>query len=546
MLRIKTHLLPLGKSKLFAAIFAVAVALVLTNAQATNQVQVNFDAGGGTGFYPFFSNSSGTAQNNYTLRMGTFNSATDADVEALGYNLLWVNNQFTVMTPSAGGVVTSSINSQAGSFSSDGSTDAFWTTSSASALSEQIWVVYSDSSTLTSSTVYGVASSTDSAWDMPASYSGTTTKELNTSQINVTAFGSTSGSGATGTIRTAANPATALYWDSNGAGGLGGTGTWSSSTSDTEWTNLSGGESVDGPYAWGTTSGTSYYAGAGLTAHFGGTAGTVTVSGTVQAHNGLTFASNSYSLTSGTINLAGGSAAANTITVTSSGHTAIISASLTGSNGMTKAGDGTARLDGTNTYTGSTTINAGTLQANAANSLQSTSGITVNSGGSLLVSATNAVNNSATITLAGGTVAMSGSGITDTVGTLTLSANSIIDLSNASGARTLTFADSSAISWTGTLQIWNWNGTNFHGTSYGDGDRQIFFGNSASGLTQTQLNSISFYSDSGSSFIGTGFIRSTGEIAAVPEPEVYATGVLLLLGLGIHLYRQKRRPLLTA
>ncbi|MFM8365313.1 MAG: hypothetical protein ACKOAS_09210, partial [Verrucomicrobiota bacterium] len=177
---------------------------------------------------------------------------------------------------------------------------------------------------------------------------------------------------------------------------------------------------------------------------------------------------------------------------------------------------------------------------------QSTSGITVNSGGSLLFSANNAVNDSAAITLAGGTLAMGGSGISDTVGTLTLSTDSVIDLGNASGARSLYFAASDLISWTGTLSIWNWNGTNMYGTSYGSGDRQIFFGNSASGLNQTQLNSISFYSGSGTGFIGTGFIRSTGEIAAVPEPEVYATAVLLLLGLGLHFYRQNRRPLTTA
>jgi hypothetical protein len=70
----------------------------------------------------------GTATNGLTLRIGTFNSASDADIQALGYNLLWVNNQFTIMTPSAGGIVTSSINSTTGSFASDGTLDAFWTT----------------------------------------------------------------------------------------------------------------------------------------------------------------------------------------------------------------------------------------------------------------------------------------------------------------------------------------------------------------------------------------------------------------------------------
>jgi hypothetical protein len=81
-----------------------------------------------------------------------------------------------------------------------------------------------------------------------------------------------------------------------------------------------------------------------------------------------------------------------------------------------------------------------------------------------------------------------------------------------------------------------------YGTSYGSGDRQVFFGNSASGLGSTQLNQISFYSDSGSSFIGTAFIRSTGEIAAVPEPETYAAAALLLLALAFQAYRQRLTP----
>ena len=528
------------------ALAALCSTATITSGFAVDQVQVDLDAGGGV--YPFFANEAGTATNGISLRIGTFNSATDADVEALGYNLLWVNNQFTVMTPSAGATTTSTIDSQAGSFSSDGSIDARWTTSSASALNEKIWLVYSDSSTLTSSTQYGVATSSAAAWTMPASYSGTTVKDLFTSNITTSAFGSANGTASTSSVRMVANPATYLYWDSNGAAGLGGSGTWSTSTSDTEWTTNSSGVSADGPYAWGTTSSGNFSAGAGLTAYFGGTAGTVTVSGTVQAHNGMHFeqSSGTYVLqTGGTVNLAGSSASANTITVVSG--TAIADAVLSGSNGMTKAGAGTLDLKAANTYTGSTTINAGTLQANAASALGSTTAITVNSGGSLLISASNAVNNSANISLNGGTIALSQT-MSDTVGTLTLSANSVIDLASASGARSLTFAASNGTSWAGaSLQIWNWNGTNMYGTSYGDGDRQIFFGNSASGLDQAQLDKISFYSGSGTGFIGNAFIRSTGEIAAIPEPEVYATAILLLLGLGIHFYRRRQlAPALAA
>jgi hypothetical protein len=54
-------------------------------------------------------------------------------------------------------------------------------------------------------------------------------------------------------------------------------------------------------------------------------------------------------------------------------------------------------------------------------------------------------------------------------------------------------------------------------------------------------NHISFYSDSGSSSIGTAFISSTGEIAAVPEPGVYATAALLLTAMGYQALLRRRR-----
>jgi hypothetical protein len=130
----------------------------------------------------------------------------------------------------------------------------------------------------------------------------------------------------------------------------------------------------------------------------------------------------------------------------------------------------------------------------------------------------------------------------ETVGALTLSANSTIDFSGFVG--TLRFG--SIASWApgATLSIWNWSGT----TRYGDQvnnyqtPSNLVFTNNAT-LTNNLAN-ISFYSDSGTTLIGSGFERGfTGggtEIIAVPEPETYLTGVILLLGGTIYLLRRAK------
>ena len=204
----------------------------------------------------------------------------------------------------------------------------------------------------------------------------------------------------------------------------------------------------------------------------------------------------------------------------------LISASV--QNGaIVKADSGTMTLTGVNTFSGSTTINAGTLEAGAAGALGSTSAVTVNTGGTLLLSGSgDRVNDSAAITLSGGT--FNTGGLSETVGTLTLSDDSIIDFGG--GASTLSFANSSGITWaTGkTLSIWNWSGTPVDG----GGTDQLRF--ASNGLTTTQLGQINFYSGAGTGLLtgvfGNDFVGGVGEVVPVPEPSGVAT-VMGLLGL---------------
>ncbi len=105
-------------------------------------------------------------------------------------------------------------------------------------------------------------------------------------------------------------------------------------------------------------------------------------------------------------------------TFDSNGNTFTINGSINGSGGnIAKINSGTLKLNGNDTFTGTATINGGTLNAAANGALGSgtigTSGITVTSGGTLMLSnaaAMDRVRNTAPIMLAGGTIGRSGIG----------------------------------------------------------------------------------------------------------------------------------------
>ncbi len=127
---------------------------------------------------------------------------------------------------------------------------------------------------------------------------------------------------------------------------------------------------------------------------------------------------------------------------------------ITGAFSLTKTGAGTVTFQTANTYTGSTTVSAGTLALGASNVLPATA-----------------------ISLDAAT--LQAANFTDTVGTLDLTGSAIINF--GSGAA-LSFADSNAIDWTGgTLTL---TGAFVSGSS-------LRFGSNASALTPTQLAKIS-------------------------------------------------------
>jgi len=140
--------------------------------------------------------------------------------------------------------------------------------------------------------------------------------------------------------------AATLTWDASGANPAAptdGTGTWN--TSAANWSNGSA------DLAWPNTNADVAVFGAN-----NGAAGAITA-GTVIA-NGITFnaaSSGTYVLSGGAITLDG-----TTPTITSNVDASIASA-IAGTVGLTKAGTGILTLSGTNTYSGGTAVNAGTL-----------------------------------------------------------------------------------------------------------------------------------------------------------------------------------------
>lgn len=168
----------------------------------------------------------------------------------------------------------------------------------------------------------------------------------------------------------------------------GGSGAWT--TSGTNWLNGAV------PSAWNPGSG----------AVFSGTAGgTVTVGAGVTAAAGLDFVvtGTGFTIAGGTLSLGGTTAAANTITV-AAGMRATVTAALAGTAGIVKAGAGTLVLAGSNTYGGSTSVAAGTLQLESVNTLPSGATLAV-TGGTLAVTAGNAIKS---VTIGGGGVIGSG------------------------------------------------------------------------------------------------------------------------------------------
>ena len=188
----------------------------------------------------------------------------------------------------------------------------------------------------------------------------------------------------------------------------------------------------------------------GANSYSGGTninAGTISVN----ANGTLPAANNTISFNGGTLAVTANTTVGNAITLNSGGGTLSVVATqsltllgvISGAGNLTVAGSnaGTIILANTETYTGATTINAGTLDLNGGSGTANLTPISVNGGTLLLDNSTttsgssnnnNRISGTLPLTLAGGTLALNGNdgaNTTEVMGPLILaSGNSVITI----------------------------------------------------------------------------------------------------------------------
>ncbi len=176
-------------------------------------------------------------------------------------------------------------------------------------------------------------------------------------------------------------------WDADGTSPVnGGSGTWDTSAA-----------------RFSPDSGASYSAwnnAAFNNAVFGGTAGTVTLATTIAA-GGLTFNTDGYTLTGGTLQLGGTTP---TVTVSAPAGAGTIASNITGSAGLTVSNTGTLYLTGSNSYTGGTNISAGTLAIASDSNLGDPAG-TVTFTGNLATTTNLTLPNTRPLVATGGSLA---------------------------------------------------------------------------------------------------------------------------------------------
>jgi autotransporter-associated beta strand protein len=305
------------------------------------------------------------------------------------------------------------------------------------------------------------------------------------------------------------------FWD-------GGSGTWNNTASN--WTTYNG--AINSSWLGGV-------------AVFQGSSGTVTVSGPV-AFQGLQFTSSGYTLA--------GSGQSDQLVPTGvadvnvgSGLTATISAPITGPGGLQTTGAGTLILSGSNTYSGGSAVNAGTIGIASNTALGASSGAVAMANGTTLQAEGNfgVANN----------IGITGIGTVDTQNnSLTLS-GVISDGTNAGtlakiGSGTLILSGANSYSGgtnlaSGVLQVDApsvMNGTTITSSAIGTGPLTLAGGTLQAGAAYTIANAATISSSGGTidangyTFTYSGAISGSGALTIANSTGAGSSGMVVLAG----------------
>ena len=276
----------------------------------------------------------------------------------------------------------------------------------------------------------------------------------------------------TGTITMTGENARIIAGDVNNVGSLVnngsiqfGGGKLAVAVSGTGGINVTGGGTIDSSnsYTGATTiSGTTGWYGtdqlfvANANA-LGAASGDLTIlSGTVNLQNNTI-------TRSGNLTISGGSVETGTISKSGSAYNiqgGSVGAVLAGTAGLTKSGSATAYLFGTNTYSGNTTINGGTLSVNSAGGLGNAAGtVTVNTNSTLYT------HSGLTISRTGDVVVNGGNLTTDNnnFGTISVSGGNFI--ANNAAVLAVKLAGTAGLTVGGTGETYLWTDSSYTGAT---------------------------------------------------------------------------------
>ncbi len=206
---------------------------------------------------------------------------------------------------------------------------------------------------------------------------------------------------------------------------------------------------------------------------------------------------NALGAASGDLTISGGTVGLQSNTITRSGnvritggtvHTGTISKSgtdydiqggqieavLAGTAGLTKSGAGNASLTASNTYSGGTTINAGTLVVSGAGGLGDAAGaVTVNTGAGLYISSGLTVNRTGNVTVNGGSLTTDNFNI----GTISVSGGNFI--ANNAAVLALKLAGTAGLTVGGTGDTYLWANNSYTGATVINSGKLVLGGSGA-------------------------------------------------------------------